>query len=359
MKKVRYILAAFMVAAVAAVVFVGCKKDKETETASTEKGNSYSGILCFSTPEEFSETRHKVLAMTETERREWEKQQGFKSYATKCYELFEAFEAKGINSDQDIYDFVKENSDYFYIREEEGELYLSNYLEESPYFYFANEEQLIQMGKDAMKIFQEGVATCNADKKHLLLKCSSYLDSNLFTEISFFPNERKEFLPINNIIYKDFSNEKKTVEDKVWCDANEWDLISYIGQRVTTWFIYSEANRNVTKVYYQRYLHSTQTVSNVAIPIYHWEIVGLVKPYHRVAGIWFGCSRTMTYNLKTEWIYDNIPIGDGIDNSTELGGISGTSRTFLYRDYSSKPIEFKIKSFHGWSKTPDTPQINM
>lgn len=127
MKKLYTIFRMIVIILMATIALVGYKKDKEPEAITTENRAATTGMLCFSTPEDFSEMRQKVLAMSEEERREWEKQQGFKSYATKCYELFEAFEAKGINSDQDIYDFVKENSDYFYIREEEGELYLSNY----------------------------------------------------------------------------------------------------------------------------------------------------------------------------------------------------------------------------------------
>lgn len=110
MTRIAVVMAAF-------ALFVGCKKEKAEIKTNESKATRIEGMLHFNSAEEFAETQQKVTSMGEAERREWERQQGFKSFATKCHELLEDFEAKGINSEEDVYDFVKENSKYFYIHE--------------------------------------------------------------------------------------------------------------------------------------------------------------------------------------------------------------------------------------------------
>ncbi len=157
------------------VLFPGCKKEKTAELAATQVA---SGMLCFNSPEDFFETQQKVLAMSETERREWELQQGFESYATKCNELFEAFEAKGIESDEDIYNFVKENPDYFYIFiDEDGEEYLKSYLEDTYYNNLANENRMLRIGESIYKVFDEGIIRTSVEDQTNLLQVSSFYGS--------------------------------------------------------------------------------------------------------------------------------------------------------------------------------------
>ncbi len=149
------------------VLFPGCKKEKTAELAATQAA---SGMLCFNSPEEFAEAQQKVLAMSEAERREWEQQQGFKSYATKCNELFEAFEAKGIESDEDIYNFVKENPDYFYIFiDEDGEEYLKSHLEDTPYPFYANERRLFAIHDTVIKVFEHYMVKAAKNDINMLL----------------------------------------------------------------------------------------------------------------------------------------------------------------------------------------------
>lgn len=345
----------FAIVMVMCVLFVGCKKEK-TENVAYAPQTSVSGMLHFNSAEEFLETQQKVLAMSETERRKWEQQQGFKSYATKCYELLEKLEAKGISSDQDIYDFVNENSEYFYIYEENGEKYLQNRLENTLYRYLVNENQMMTQNNVAMKVFEEGIVTGPIKGINEMYSIEKFENVGFKNGLLYNPTET-EIVDFTHYT-SETESDTREIKDSIWRDAKTATKWSYIGQRIKTG-LFANANRNVTKVYFERYQYSTQMIGDVPTPIYHWRSVGTVKPYHRIAGIWYVCQRTKTYNIHTEWSYDNMPSSDsGSDTSIELEGIGGYERIFFNNDYSTKPVEFKFDEFSGWSFTPDTPQIN-
>ncbi len=342
----------FAIVMAAFVLLVGCKKEKTENVAFTPQA-SVSGMLHFNSAEEFLETQQMVLAMSETERREWERQQGFKSYATKCYELLEELEAKGINSDQDIYDFVNENSEYFYIYEENGEKYLQNRLENSVYKYYANEDQMLQMGNNVIKTFEKGIVSGTMDQLDIIMSIDSFENAN---------NDELSYIPLvrDNVYSNENSNAvvgNRDIEDSIWRDAKTKTNWSYISQRIKTG-LFANANRNVTKVYYESYIAGSYNIGEATIYYNHWRIIGSIRPWHRIAGIWYPSQRTKTYNIQTRWQYDGMPSSDGYGHSSNYDGVGGYEKVFLNRDYSTQLIDFEFTSFSGWSFTPDTPRID-
>lgn len=347
----------FAIVMAAFVLLVGCKKEKTENVAFTPQA-SVSGMLYFNSAEEFLETQQMVLAMSETERREWEQQQGFKSYATKCNELLEDLEAKGINSDQDIYDFVKENSQYFFIREEGGDKYLSSYLEETPFNYLVNEKQILKIGDMCVKAFNEGTIWSKSDNVSVLNAITHYDNQRQDERLTYFDTEK--ILP-KEFIVDTHNNSKQTrkkdypyTEDSQWEEANTNTYKSYISQRIThqNW-LYSEANRNVTK-------SQAQVVGfydeGAGVYVYLLTYETLIVPYHRVAGIWYGCQRSTSYDISSSW---NVPL-NGVTNYHRNGTGSGYSTTV----YSCTMLEnpnvaagFTINTFSGWSSTLDTPKL--
>lgn len=331
----------------AAVILVGCKKESDLTGEMTS-------MLKFASVEEFNETRTKVMNMSEEERRSWEQSQGFKSYATKCNELLEILDQKKNISDEDILDLVNENSGLFFIREENGEKYLENYLEDSPYKYFVNESQMMQVETSLLKAFKDGYAVgCHKDIDKL--KKAKTLDelsaSDKFLIVKIIKSEKTIDLNIN------LANENKAKKDKVWEDAHTHELWRFIGQRDNNAF---NSNRNVAKIYLDSYYEGTTQIGDFTLPDKkRWFIEGLVKSYHRAATIWYNSKRTHKYNIHTEWTYDNMPSTSGVENSKELNGILCFERVFFKQTFTSKPIEFKFTKFTGWASTPDTPKIIM
>jgi len=305
---------------------VGCKKEK-TENITTTPQTSASGILQFDSAEKFLETQQKVLAMSETERREWERQQGFKSYATKCEELFEDLEAKGINSDEDIYNFVNENSDYFFIREEEGEKFLSSYYENSPFYYFMNCDQVLAIGDTLIKVFDHYLAKTTVDKS----KEINSLKEGVFEE------GYDYYYFIDNVsITKEYS-----------CDCTSTESV----------FRSTDGNNRL----YVRFTIGPMGVANVYRCYYK------LRPYHRIMGIWFFCSRTIYYDFTVEWKYQLNPsspnqwtYGSGSASDTHGTGASMIDGYLL--NISAFPntwYNLQFNSFSGWAKTLDTPKCNI
>ncbi len=361
MKAMKYMTASLVVAIFFVMLLLGCKKEQENnntkETVTTEK-NVSKGMLRFSSAEEFAETRQKVLAMGEDERREWERQQGFKSYATKCYELLENLEAKGINSDQDIYDFVKENSQYFYIREEGGEKYLSSYLEETPFNYLVNEKQILKIGDMCVKAFNEGTIWSKSDNVSVLNAITHYDNQRQHEGLTCFDTEKilpNEFIGDTHHRSEQPRRKKYPYDiDTLWMEANTNTYKSYISQRITrhNW-IYSEANRNVTKTQAFGITVYEEIPGNY---VYLFTLESLIIPYHRVAGIWYRCQRSTSYDISSSW---NVPL-NGQTNYDLDGTGSGYSTTVFSCTmpvYPNVAAGFKINTYSGWSRTLDTPKL--
>ncbi len=337
------------------VLFPGCKKEKTAELAATQVA---SGMLCFNSPEDFAETQQKVLAMSETERREWEQQQGFKSYATKCYELLEDFEAKGVKSDEDIINFVKKNSDYFYIREEGGDKYLSSYLEETPFNYLANEKQMLQIGDMCAKAFNEGAMWIKSDNVSVLNAITYYDNQRQREGLTCFDTEK--ILPEKFVedIHHSFEQPSKKDypynNDDQWKDTDTDTYKSYISQRIThhNWF-YMEANRNVTKSRASGISVYDQVLGGYVF-IFTYET--LIVPYHRVSGIWYRCQRNTSYDISSSW---NIPLDSQCDYHNKGTGSGFLTTVFHYSGPEHPYIAdgFKINAFSGWSSTLDTPKL--
>lgn len=318
---------------------VGCKKEK-TENITTTPQTSASGILQFDSAEEFLETQQKVLAMSETERREWERQQGFKSYATKCYELLENFEAQGIHSNQDVYNFVKENSEYYYIQDENGEKSVKCHLCYSPYFYLVNEDKLLLQTENlCIKAFDEGVVYCSIE----------YMDQikqiNSFSERSF--SDNMSYVQLNNKIQNSTQLTQNSTKN---------DIIDILGNNTAykglcaTRKDWREGNRNIIELIVMEayFAQPGQYITDLLIHNY---------PEHRIAGLWFPCQRRKNFTVTVTWetrVYANYVKQTDSFNAVDDGGY------YTNRVLESIPIRiegYKFDLFKGNAYTYDTPRM--
>ena len=334
----RFALFAFVMAAF--VFLVGCKKEK-TESEANAPQTSVCGMLHFNSTREFLETQEKVLAMNEAERRVWERQQGFKSYATKCEELFEELEAQGINSDDDIYSFVKENPDFFFIREEEGEKYLTSYLEYSSYYQFVDENRMLRIGNNVIKVFDEGVISAPIDKEEDLLNVTSFYEQAQ-AGFDYFENQPKES-------FVGSYSESKSNEDGCNCGLQET--------------IVRKTNDNgYERTYVRFYIQNGSIVTGdtgfdaflyeqgLRYVCYHMK----VRPYRKNFGIWFWCQRTISYNV-TYTVYDNYIFHEVSDNKQGQDG-GGKVDIVLYSFEGYANLEY-YRSITGYASTPDASCI--
>ena len=322
MTRIAIVMAAF-------ALFVGCKKEKAETKTNEPQSTPIEGMLYFNSAEEFAETQQKVTAMNEAERRNWERQQGFKSFATKCEELFEKFEAKGINSDEDIIEFVKSNSEYFYIREEDGEKYLTSYLEFSSYYQFVDENRMLQIGENLIKVFDEGVISGPICEEEKLLNISSFYEPAQ-EGFNYYENGQTDFV-----------SETKH-EDGCDCDTKET-----IARKT------NENNRTYVRFYIDKVAIQT---GNAILDAYYYEYDMFyndyrmkIRPYHRILGIWYWCRRTISYNVSYSMMSEQ---GYTYSGDT-IGQESGGKVDILLHRYIGKYMFVSYGSITGYVATPD------
>ncbi|MBQ3738673.1 MAG: hypothetical protein II862_06780 [Bacteroidales bacterium] len=331
MKKLSIIAILSLMAAAFAVAAVSCKKDKTTTISSAT--DPCIGMLHFNSSEEFVETQQKVLAMTVAERREWEQQQGFKSYATKCEELFEEFEANGINSDEDIYNFVKKNPDYFYIREEEGELYLTSYLENSSYYQFVDENRMIRIGGRVIKVFDEGIISAPIDEEERLIGVASYYEPAQ-DSFSYFESPQADM--------------QEGAKDDDGCNCGRTETIV------------RKTNPNGYERTYVRFYidYGTIHTGDLLVDDYYDQIgyrhiyyKMKVRPYRKNFGIWFWCLRTISYNVNY------TVLGENYVSDNKQGQDYGGKVDIILYNYDGMIDLAHYKSLTGTASTPDASCI--
>lgn len=322
MTRIAVVMAAF-------ALFVGCKKEKAETKTNEPQATPIEGMLHFNSAEEFAETQQKVTSMGDAERRDWERQQGFKSFATKCEELFEEFETKGINSDNDIYDFVKANPEYFYIREEDGEKYLTSYLEFSSYYQFVDENRMLQIGNNLIKVFDEGVITAPICEEEKLLNVSSFFEPAQ-ESFSYFENNQTDFV--------------SEVKHEDGCDC---DPIETIARKT------NDNNRTYARFYIDKVAILT---GNSMLDSYYYEndvyyndYRMKIRPYHRILGIWYWCRRTISYNVSYSMVSDEGHTHTG----DTIGQDSGGKVDILLHRYMGKYIFASYGFITGYVATPD------
>lgn len=253
--------------------------------------------------------------MSEEERRSWEQSQGFKSYATKCNELFEDLEQKGIKSDNDILDFVSKNQDYFYIyQDENGDKYLESYLD-GDFSYFVGNEQLLQIGERLYKFFKEGIVV--SDKNHLqeMKQIKSFSLNDKFDGVEYYASKQ----------YK--------------CSNPDWKLIF----RET-----NGKNRTLAELRLQQMPPEF---------IFPYEVQFFMRPYFKVLGIWYWCKRHLSWDISASWEWkQRFATGILKESKSDKGRTYDTeySHTSILGSIKYEVYYFKFTYINGWADTPST-----
>ena len=139
-------------------------------------------VLHFETTDSLMTAISYILDMTDLERELWEESNNFKSFYSKCNELLEVIDTTNINS---INSFINNNSDYFYISEQNGESYLLPYYDESIIMFLLNSHKIISIAGNYYKIFNEGYVVASEDNKDYIIKMFEFLEKILKEGINF------------------------------------------------------------------------------------------------------------------------------------------------------------------------------
>ena len=326
-------------------LLVGCKKEESTKNEIVNNVCNYSvevrnGMLCFRSAEDFLETRQMIMSMDEAERRDWERQQGFKSYATKCYELLEELESQG-RTDDDVCDFFKQYPEFFSIEAEGEDKVVRIILGKSSYFYFVNENRMMGLGKECLKAFETGVLVAPMNMVEELKTVGAFDDGSHSSHIKAIPLQSLSLLD-NQL----FLNNSKT--DTIIVLENTSSHKSLRATRKS----WSSGNRNTIELVANRvYIPATENS-----PAYYCSDFFLYDyPEHRVAGLWYPAKRRINYDVYVNWTvngtqYNNVHL----QTVDELAYFS-RGELGIYH-YSMPTYSFDL--FKGTAYTYDTPAMN-
>ncbi|MDL2241117.1 hypothetical protein LJC69_05775, partial [Bacteroidales bacterium OttesenSCG-928-K22] len=283
MKKLFLIIFTLTCIAVAITfILTSCEDTKNNEEIISAKP-ILTAPLKFTDNEEFSNTYDEIRSLTHEEREEWEKTNNFKSYGYICDELYWSLTPENFKSVDEVKEFVATNSEYLQLLEyENGEYTLETQLYNNPFRYMINANKIYYYGEYACKILSDGIIYTNINFVNQLLNINSKDDitnDQIMYEAYF----------IENIDDNDFENMLK--DNSTVCKDSSGNPRYYE-------FDNSDGGERIhLRISILSYRHKYEHIQ---------EVYGeyMARPFKRVLGVWYWCTRTYTYSLSVT-VHDN------------------------------------------------------
>lgn len=305
------VVALLMVAAIV-VTFEACKKDtskatpQETNRELMNRSSSFqsveNNILHFDSYDSLCSVRNTLLSLNTEDRLVWERNHYFKSFASKCEELYQRIDTTSADS---IYDFANTYNDYFYVSNIDNEPFLTTYLEDSPMAYFVNSNRIVSVGCEYYKFFDDGYIVAPEEYLYLLYDAESVND-----------------------------NQHSCLE-----------YVQYERRTLSTRVFESQSGKDKLRV--------TFKIDNGIITNY--EVLLDIRPLHKTCGIWLFAKRTISCNLYARWMYRiNNMVSYNNNNAVESGCLSfRVLRVMGLIDVNASSADFV--RITGWADTPSVP----
>ena len=309
--------------------FIACNKDD----LNLSNGKV---ILTFSSIEDVSEKLANVITMSSDELRDYEESKGYISYGRKCEEIFQSVDFDSFQTQDEIFEFVAENSDYLeLVTDQNGDVYLETKLRNNEYRYIVNEDKMYVINDRVYKVFNEGEISTKIENREALSNIIVFDEQNSKVNSSF------QFHPTNilsssvNII--DGASLKST---SALCGRSDVD-------RATN-------GRDRTKIE----IDLKDKYQGSKYIVYH---KGLIRPYKRTLGIWYWCSRTITYQWKYTG-YANIlgyEFREGEDRSGSRSDSKEESYKELFFAQDGVFTNWYYEKYDCWGDTPSTDKAQV
>ena len=209
-------------------------------------------MLYFETIDDCVNELNKVLEMNEEDRVAWEASRGFKSLGLESERFCASIEPKDFKSVEEVKQFVKKNSNFLQLVEDNnGEYELDARLGEAPFSILANRDGFFQVGNRICKVYKDAVVS--ADEQHIdKLKSATIDEALLFSDVLVSANMVKS------------SQSGCSAETVARCDNGNERIRLSIGSYIC------EGAIAVVYIYYE------------------------ARPYNKILGIWYRCRRTIS-----------------------------------------------------------------
>lgn len=278
-------------------------------------------------------------ALSEDERRDYERINNFKSLYTLVYEVYEMFDMETLEDQKALEGYISRNSDYLaLISNEFNELEYYPYYSNNEYSMLANSERILIVDNHCLKVCDDGLIATSLDNIDFLYSIHDIHAKNVPE------NDR-----ISIVLFEDDENSPKSS----CAPKNNVDHVPKPTQ-----------GRYRTKL--KLVASGYQIIYNNGILLPNVNIVrnfGRVRPYRRTLGIWYHAVRTITGHIKysLNYKFNNSLLGlytHSVDESLspKKRFKSEVNRSFPVGGYS---YGVKFKNISSWGTTPSTGTVSI
>ncbi len=306
------------------LVFNACNKDDLNLSNDKE-------ILTFNSVDDFNEELGKVLNMSTDELWDYEKSKGYKSYGRKCEEIYQSVDFDSFKAQDEIFDFVAENSDYLeLVTDQNGDVYLETKLCNNEYRYIVDENKMFVLNDRVYKVFNEGKISTKIENREALLSIKVFDEqsSNVISGFQFHPTR--------------ILSSSVNIVDEASLKAASSNCGKSDEKRNT-----NGRNRTKIKIELKDKYKGNQYI------VYH---KGLIRPYKKTLGIWYWCTRTITYQWKYTG-YANI-LGYEFREGENRSGTRKDSKEESYKElfFAQNGVftNWHYEKYDCWGDTPST-----
>ncbi len=274
--------------------------------------------------EEVTSTIEMLMNMSQEERVEWEKDHGFKSFHTKCEEVYAMMQSIPFDTQEEVLEKVEEYSDYLQILEEDGELELENVLYNSIYKYIIDENGFFRVENLFYKVFDQAIVGTNMSN---LPKLSDLRWEDI-SSISSNPD-------FNIIVLAKLSTKKDAAYDAGRSDTDKSDQQKYDGR-------------------YRRVKLEIQLIRTKAMGITRIDYERIITPQQKILGIWWRYTvPNVSGDMDARVDYELSPAGSPVewDNEriTETLSENNSDRIFendiIYQSVYEENLDYHFGAF--------------
>ncbi len=150
MKKILFLLCC--------VVLISCEKNSQDLILNNIQDQT---VPQFSSLDEAYSSIEMLMNMNRDERIEWEKAHGYKSFHTKCEEVYALVRDSKFETKEEVFAKVAEYGDYLQILEDDGEFEVEDVLYNSIYKYIIDENRFFRAENMFYKVFDQAIVGTN------------------------------------------------------------------------------------------------------------------------------------------------------------------------------------------------------
>ncbi len=313
MKKILFLLCC--------VVLISCEKNSQDLILNNIQDQT---VPQFSSLDEAYSSNEMLKNMNRDERIEWENTNGFKSFHTKCEEVYALVRDSKLETMEEVFAKVSEYSEYLQILEDDGEFEVENVLYNSIYKYIIDENRFFRTKNMVYKVFEQAIVGTNESNIQSLRDLSGEEISTVSTDPAF-----------DVIISTSISYKKDAAYDAGRSDDDVSDKRKYDGR-------------------YRRVKLEIDVIRTKAMGITRIDYQRIITPQQRIAWIWWRYTvPNVSADMDVRVDYELSPAGSPVDwddeQVTEILSENNSDRIFendiIYQSVYEENLDYHFGGY--------------